>query len=164
MGTPAIDMPALGGEGKSKKPLRLWLRLLTCSNLIEQTVRRRLRAEFATTLPRFDMLAALERAPEGLSMGGLSRHLMVSNGNVTGIADRLEKDGLISRLPSPTDRRTQIARLTRRGERDFAAMAAAHESWIDDLLGGLSGTEKDRLIGLLDRARHLLQSSEDKEH
>src|SRR5262249_31496869 len=112
-------------------PVRTWIRLLMCSHMIESQVRGRLREEFATTLPRFDVLAQLERTfraePRGLTMGELSRRLMVSNGNLTGLTARLLREKLVERVPSP-DRRTQRVRLTPSGKRAFDRMAAAHRS------------------------------------
>src|SRR5438874_8539988 len=120
------------------RALRIWLRLLTCTQLIEKQVRGRLREQFATTLPRFDLLAQLERHREGLKMNELSRLLMVTGGNVTAIVDQLEKEGLVGRLEEPADRRAFRIRLTRAGERAFAEMAGAHEPWIIELAPGLA--------------------------
>jgi len=162
--TPAAALPdPSGGAPHGKRALRLWLRLLTCSHIIEQTIAQRLRDEFGSTLPRFDMLSALERAGEdGLTMGEVSRMLMVSNGNVTGLARRLEADGLIERLPGP-DRRVQRVRLTAPGRARFAAMATAHQAWIDHLLAGLTPDESDDLTRLLERARRSLRTAIDEE-
>jgi len=129
--------------------LRLWLRLLTCSKLIEGEVRRALHSEFDCTLPRFDLLSQLYREPAGLSMGTLSKRLMVTGGNVTGIADQLEKDGLLVRSNDPEDRRQIQIQLTAKGKREFARMAALHEQWIIDLFSGLSDAERGRLYALL---------------
>ncbi len=136
-----------------KDELRLWLRLLTCTNLIEAEIRRRLRAEFDTTLPRFDLLAQLERHPGGLTLGAISQRMMVSNGNVTGLAARLEEEGLVERRVSATDRRAQSLRLTAKGRREFARQSAAHEGWVAELLGGLSAPEREALQQLLGRAK-----------
>ena len=136
-----------------KDEVRLWLRLLTCTNLIEAEIRRRLRAEFDTTLPRFDLLAQLERHPAGLTLGGISRRMMVSNGNVTGLAARLEEEGLVERRVSATDRRAQSLRLTAKGRREFARQSAAHEGWVAELLCGLSFAEREALQTLLGRAK-----------
>ncbi|MBL6455154.1 MarR family transcriptional regulator [Belnapia sp. T6] len=136
-----------------KDELRLWLRLLTCTNLIEAEIRRRLRAEFDTTLPRFDLLAQLERHPAGLTLGEISRRMMVSNGNVTGLAARLEEEGLVERRVSTTDRRAQSLRLTPRGRREFARQSAAHEGWVAELLAGLSDSEREALHRLLGRTK-----------
>jgi len=129
--------------------LRIWLRLLTCTQLIEKRVRAGLREEFATTLPRFDLMAQLERHPEGLKMNELSRLLMVTGGNVTGVVDQLEKEGMVERLDEPADRRAFRIRLTRSGDKTFAEMARAHERWVVELLAGLSGRERDELLKLL---------------
>ncbi len=129
--------------------LRIWLRLLTCTQLIERRVRSGLREEFATTLPRFDLMAQLERHAGGLKMNELSRLLMVTGGNVTAIVDQLEKEGLVERLDEPDDRRAFRIRLTRAGERTFAEMARAHEQWVVELLGGLSRRDQDELLKLL---------------
>src|SRR5437764_15224417 len=115
------------------RALRIWLRLLTCTQLIEQAVRSRLRERFGTTLPRFDLMAQLERHPEGLKMNELSRLLMVTGGNVTAIVDQLEAESLVERLAQPADRRAFRIRLTRAGERAFAEMARAHGEWVGDL-------------------------------
>jgi len=112
-------------------------------------VRARLREQFATTLPRFDLMAQLERHPEGLKMNALSRLLMVTGGNVTAIVDQLEKEGLVERLEEPADRRAFRIRLTKAGERSFAEMARAHEAWVVDMLGGLSRREHEELLKLL---------------
>ena len=135
--------------------LRLWLRLLTCSQLIEREVRARLQGRFDTTLPRFDLMSQLWRYPAGLKMNELSRHLMVTGGNVTGIVDLLEKDRLVERRPEPADRRAYRVRLTRAGRKAFAEMARAHEGWIVELLGGLSRKEQADTYRLLARMKRV---------
>jgi DNA-binding MarR family transcriptional regulator len=140
--------------------LRVWLRLLACTTLIESRVRRGLRAEFATTLPRFDVMAQLDRATDGLTMGELSRQLMVSNGNVTGIIDRLVTEGLVARRAEARDRRTQRVRLTPAGKSAFDAMTPVHEHWISDALAPLAESDKTRLIDLLDTLKSTLTSDE----
>ncbi len=125
----------------SKERLRLWLRLMKVVRGIEGQLRDNLRQEFATTLPRFDMLAALSRHPDGLKMSQLSGVLRVSNGNVTGIADRLAEETLVERVPVPDDRRAMILRLTPAGQAEFARQAAAHEGWIDQMLSGVSAPD-----------------------
>jgi len=137
------------------RALRLWLRLLTCSQLIEREVRRRLREHFATTLPRFDLLSQLERNPRGLKMGELSRLLMVTGGNVTGIVDQLVKEGLVERADDAADRRAWRVRLTRSGEKAFAEMAREHEAWVAGLLAGLTRKESDALMQLLARLKQV---------
>lgn len=148
----------LGGAPDGKRSLRLWLRMLTCSTAIEQRVSQRLRDEFGSTLPRFDLLSALDRAGEaGLTMGEASRKLMVSNGNVTGLAVRLRADGLVEAMDGP-DRRVQRLRLTPLGRSRFAVMAAAHEHWIETLFADLSEAEAEDLTHLLERAKRSLHA------
>ena len=125
--------------------LRLWLRLLATANLVEVEVRQRLREQFGTTLPRFDLLAQLERVEDGLLLGELSRRMMVSNGNVTGLVERLAQSGLIERNVSAADRRAVRVRLTEKGRHAFAEMAAAHADWIAELFGDLSENEQEAL-------------------
>ena len=138
--------------------LRLWLRMLTCSSLIETHVRQRLQSQFNTTLPRFDLMAQLERSPDGLKMGELSRRMMVTGGNVTGITDMLEKEGLVARGADLLDRRALRVKLTREGKRQFARMAGAHERWVTDLFGGLDVRAKSQLGSLLGQLkRHIAQ-------
>jgi DNA-binding MarR family transcriptional regulator len=141
------------------RALRLWLRLLTCSQLIERHVRARLRERFATTLPRFDLMSQLERHPEGLKMNALSRQLMVTGGNVTGVVDQLVREGLVERSPD-ADRRAFRVRLTRAGSRAFAGMARAHEEWIIELLAGLTRREHAGLFALLAKLKHHILENE----
>ena len=136
-----------------KAELRLWLRMLTCTSMIEAELRRRLRARFNTTLPRFDLLAALDRAPEGLTLGEVSRRMMVSNGNVTGLAARMESEGLVERSLDAGDRRAFRLRLTQRGEREFARQSRAHAGWVAELLGGLDPADGQALHRLLGDAK-----------
>jgi DNA-binding MarR family transcriptional regulator len=152
----AVDVETLLADAPAghKRELRLWLRLLACANLMEGEVRRRLRLQFGTTLPRFDLLAQLERAgPDGLTLGEVSRRMMVSNGNVTGIAARLVAEGLVARRANPADRRAGTLRLTPRGRREFARQSAAHEDWIAELLAGLTPADQAALHRLLGRAK-----------
>jgi DNA-binding MarR family transcriptional regulator len=132
----------LGYEARSATgdhaALKLWLRMLSCTNQIEAEIRRRLRVRFDTSLPRFDYMAQLYRAPEGLRMKDLSSHLMVTGANVTGVTDELERDGLVQRLSSPTDRRSWIVRLTPKGRHQFETMAQEHEQWILELFSCLN--------------------------
>ncbi|WP_416882721.1 MarR family winged helix-turn-helix transcriptional regulator [Marivita sp.] len=139
-------------EPMSKARLRLWLQLLKLSSGIEGELRRRLRDRHDTTLPRFDVMAALARHKDGLKMSDLSRYLKVSNGNVTGIVDRLVEEGLALRVAVPGDRRANLARLTPKGEAAFADLAAQHEAWIDELLAPLSDSDTQTLMGLLKKA------------
>lgn len=132
-----------------KTELRLWLRLLACANLIEVEIRQRLRERFDTTLPRFDLMAQLERTEDGLLLGELSRRMMVSNGNVTGLVERLVQSGLIERNANESDRRAVRVRLTGEGRRVFAEMAAEHADWIAEFLAGLGEDEQEALLSQL---------------
>jgi DNA-binding MarR family transcriptional regulator len=136
-----------------KDELRLWLRLFTCKEVIESEVRRRLRDSFDVTLPRFDLMAQLYRAPKAMTLGELSQRMMVSNGNVTGLVDRLLEQGLVSRRPSPKDRRAQLVSLTAEGRRFFGAMARANGDWIGEMLAGLSADDIETLMRLLAKTK-----------
>ncbi|MBV8978223.1 MAG: MarR family transcriptional regulator [Alphaproteobacteria bacterium] len=149
----------LEGAPHSKQSLRLWLRLLTCATTIEKKARAMLVERFATTLPRFDVLAALDRAPDGLTMGALSGQLLVSNGNVTAIVARLVADGLVSRTQERGDRRVLRVKLTARGRRDFRLFAAEHERWIECLLGDLGEGEVQQLLAGLARVKTSIERS-----
>ena len=129
--------------------LKLWLRLLTCTNLIDGNIRRALRSEFDCTLPRFDLLAQLERAPQGLKMSELSRRLMVTGGNVTGRADQLQAEGWLSREAVASDRRATLLKLTPAGRAQFAQMATEHETWVADMFAILERDEQAQLLSLL---------------
>jgi DNA-binding MarR family transcriptional regulator len=129
--------------------IKLWLRMLACTTRIESVVRNRLRSEFTTTLPRFDLLAQLEREPDGLTMGELSQRLMVTGGNVTGVTDQLEAEGLVKRTPHPHDRRAFSVQLTPAGKRQFRRMAAVHEQWVIELFAGWTAQEKSQVYALL---------------
>ncbi|HYF23832.1 MAG TPA: MarR family transcriptional regulator [Caulobacteraceae bacterium] len=158
-----LDDKLGGGPPDGRRSLRLWLRLLTCTALVERRVSARLRETFDTTLPRFDFLAALERAgPEGLPLGEVSRSLLITNGAVTGLAARLKEDGLIEPCES-ADRRFQRVRLSETGARRFAEMAAAHRRWVEALFADLDEAETDRLMTLLDRAKRSVQSTDPEE-
>ncbi|MBO0751590.1 MAG: MarR family transcriptional regulator [Bradyrhizobiaceae bacterium] len=146
--TKAIERP-----GDHKNELRLWLRLLSCTTLIENEIRRRLRDSFDITLPRFDLMAQLDKTQGGMKLGELSQRLMVSNGNITGLVDRLLAQGLLDRQPAPNDRRAQLVKLTPEGRRSFRAMAAAHEAWIAEIFRDLTPGERDTLMRLLGRTK-----------
>jgi DNA-binding MarR family transcriptional regulator len=133
--------------------LRLWLRLLTCTQLVEKRVRTSLRERFETTLPRFDLMAQLERAPEGLKMNELSRRMMVTGGNVTGITDQLVTEGLVERIEVEGDRRAYCVRLTPKGRRQFNEMAREHEGWIVQAFAALNDKEIATLHRLLGRVK-----------
>ncbi|MGR3493963.1 MarR family winged helix-turn-helix transcriptional regulator [Citreimonas sp.] len=137
-------------SASSKARLRLWLRLLKSTRRVEAVLRDRLRTEFATTLPRFDVMAALARYDEGLKMSALSGVLRVSNGNVTGIVDRLVEDGHVVRVRMPGDRRASLVRLTPDGRAEFARQAAAHAAWIDALLDDFTEAEAEALATRFD--------------
>ena len=145
--------------GDHKDELRLWLRLLTCTTLIEGEVRRRLRERFDVTLPRFDLMAQLDRAEDGMTLGELSRRMMVTNGNVTGLAERLVAEGLLSRRQAANDRRSHMVRLTDKGRRQFRKMAQEHEGWIADLFAGISPRDVEALLGLLGKAKASARTS-----
>lgn len=139
--------------------LRLWLRMLACTNLVEAPLRQRLREQWGAaggSLPRFDLMAQLDRHPQGLKMRELSRRLMVTGGNVTGLTDRLVGEGLVERRDDPKDRRAYTVLLTPEGKRQFRAMARAHEGWVAELFGGLTAVEQAELFRLLGRLKQTL--------
>ena len=148
-----VVVDAETGLTRHKEELRLWLRLLTTATLVEGGIRARLRRDFGTTLPRFDLLAALDRAGEGLTLGEVSRRMMVSNGNVTGLAARLEAEGLVERRLDAEDRRAFRLRLTPSGRSEFAKQSRAHAGWVAELLGGLPDAEGLALHRLLGNAK-----------
>ena len=139
--------------GKHHRDLRVWLRLLATATLIEDDIRTRLRDTFDITLPRFDLLAQLERHPEGLRMRELSQRMMVTGGNITGITDQLEEEGLVVRTNHPGDRRSYHVKLTPRGRTVFARMATAHEGWVAELLGCLNETESQAFSQTLQKLK-----------
>lgn len=158
--TLAAPTEATAGEHPHHtRELRLWLRMLTATNLVQAELRSRFRERFATTLPRFDVLAQLDKTPDGLTLGELSRRMMVSNGNVTGLVERLVEDGLIERRRAANDRRSAIVRLTGRGREAFDTMAAEHADWVAELFDGLAADEVDRLMELLGRAKASVQNA-----
>ncbi len=150
-GHAAVDLEtALAGSPPGHKAdLRLWLRMLSCVNLAEAEIRRRLREQFATTLPRFDLLAQLDRMPDGLTLGEISRRMMVSNGNVTALAAGLVADGLVERRTEAADRRVQRLCLTHYGRRAFEIQSAAHEKWIAEIFAHIPRTDRATLHRLL---------------
>jgi DNA-binding MarR family transcriptional regulator len=135
---------------ESKQRLRLWLRLLRATRAMESDLRERLRVQFGITLPQFDVMAALYRKADGITMTGLSRMLIVSNGNVTGIIDRLVAEKLVARRPAADDRRSHMVRLTPKGEQQFDIIARAHQEWVDRLLSGFDGEQAEMIIQHLD--------------
>lgn len=155
-----VDMELRTGAQRHMS-LRLWLRLLTTANLVQTELRRRLRTQFDTTLPRFDLMAQLERHPKGLKMNEISKRLMVTGGNVTGITDQLENEGLVARDADPNDRRAFSVRLTPTGRARFNEMARAHEQWVVELLGGLGLDDKSKMYQRLGKLKaHLLDTVE----
>ncbi|MBB4843832.1 DNA-binding MarR family transcriptional regulator [Paucibacter oligotrophus] len=153
---PDLESRVQGQDQQAHQALRLWLRLLSCTTRVEGVIRKRLAQDFATTLPRFDLLAQLERHPQGLSMRELSKRLMVTGGNITGITDQLEAEGLVLRALHPSDRRSFSVKLTPLGRRQFKRMASTHEQWVLELLGGWSAEQQEQVHGLLaDLKQHL---------
>lgn len=144
----------------SKERLRLWLKLLKASSVIEDEIRRRLRREFSSTLPRFDVMSALSRFPDGLKMSEISELLRVSNGNVTGIVDKLSEEGLTQRVPVPGDRRASLVKLTEAGVAAFAYHANAHEAWINEMLGKLNADDVNGMHLRLDRLVETLEQGD----
>lgn len=138
---------------RSKEAIRTWLRLLSCEMVIEQRLRSRFRQDFSVTLPQFDVLSELERVGNKMTMSELSRELMVSNGNVTGVIDRLEKNAFVTRTRAEHDRRVQYIELTAKGRNAFEGMAESHEQWLDEMMSGLSTTDMVELQKLLLKAR-----------
>jgi DNA-binding MarR family transcriptional regulator len=150
-----------GHEDSDHLQLRAWLRLLTCANLIESRVRGGLRETWNITLPRFDLLSQLHRAGEdGLTMGDLSRAMMVSAGNVTGLVEALVGEGLVRRTTSAADRRQSRVRLTQAGKRGFEAMLPEHERWIDEAFAGLDRGDLKRLLELLAKLKQSAKAAE----
>lgn len=145
--------------GEHHQALKLWLRMLACTVRVEDTIRSRLRTTFGITLPRFDLMAQLERHPEGLRMGELSRRMMVTGGNVTGIADQLEREQLVVRVPDPQDGRAYMVKLTPAGRTAFAQMATVHEAWVADLFRDIPAADKTTMIALLDAMKQRLDDS-----
>ncbi len=153
--SPVLDLESRLTEDHHQS-LVLWLRMLSCTMRVENEIRSRLRSEFDITLPRFDLMAQLERHPEGLRMGELSKRMMVTGGNVTGITDQLEQENLVVREPAAEDRRAFVVKLTPSGRRAFSKMAAVHEQWIIELFAGVPATSKDGLIELLSQLKSSL--------
>jgi len=152
--TKAVELPEDHAD-----ELRLWLRLLTCTTLIEGEVRSRLRARFDVTLPRFDLMAQLDKAPDGMTLSDVSKRMMVSNGNVTGLVERLVESGHLDRRTSDSDRRMQVIRLTKIGRAEFRKMAAEHETWIADIFSDLSPKDVRELMRLLAKTKGSAQKA-----
>lgn len=160
------DAAAVGnhdGAPGQRDSVRLWLRLLTCARMIEKRVKRRFADQYDITLPRFDVMAALDRHPEGMTMGQLSHALLVSNGNITGVVQALVRDGYAGTAPSPTDGRSSIVRLTQQGHECFVGLAEAHQEWIDAMLGGLGRDQQAALYDLLSALKDSLGAENGKD-
>jgi DNA-binding MarR family transcriptional regulator len=147
--------------------LKTWLRLLACTNLIEKRIRAQLRCKFATTLPRFDVLAQLDAADrdlgKGLTLSELSHRLMVTNGNLTGLTERLVQERLVNREDSPTDRRTQYVRLTPAGRRALNSMLPDHRTWISEMFAGLQDPDLSELYELLGKLKNSVSATREEE-
>ena len=143
----------MGDEAERRLELRVWIRLLDCAKLIEKQLRRNFQEQFDTTLPRFDVLAALARAPSGLSMGEISRALLVSNGNVTAIVRQLAEQGLVATHADPADRRSAIVSLTKAGEAYFNRLALAHSGWVHEALASFPAQQQQQMLALLDQLK-----------
>jgi DNA-binding MarR family transcriptional regulator len=159
--------PAMGGAGEldmesrltdeHHQSLRLWLRMLSCTTRIENEIRSRLRTTFDITLPRFDLMAQLQRHPDGLRMGELSKRMMVTGGNITGITDQLEREQLVVRVQDVNDRRASAVKLTSAGRAAFDEMAAVHERWIEEMLADVAAEDKATMITLLSTMKRSLR-------
>lgn len=150
-----------GGASGGRMDVRVWLRLISCSTIIEKRLRRRFVQRFDTTLPRFDVLAALERRPDGITMSELSRALLVSNGNVTAIVRQLESDGLVSSKAPAGDKRSSIVSVTAKGRGYFQELAAAHHAWIQAAFAGMSREEQATLYTLLAKLKTSIGAERD---
>ncbi|UGA46002.1 MarR family transcriptional regulator [Bradyrhizobium quebecense] len=159
---PVSPKSGVDQEAEYRAQTRLWLRLLACTTLIEGELRRRFREEFDFTMPRFDVLAQLDREPSGLVLGELPKRLMVSAGNLTPIVDRLVEDGYITRTPSNLDRRVQIVCMTVEGRKAFRRMAKSHGSWLAELLAGFSADRLDELTSELDELKGAVKDAMQK--
>ncbi|WP_342358556.1 MarR family transcriptional regulator [Terrarubrum flagellatum] len=163
------ELVALDAEAKAleaphdhKEELRLWLRLLTCANLIEATVRRKLRDGFDETLPRFDLMAQLDRAPDGMTLSELAQRMMVSNGNLTALVERLVEAGQVTRRAAPSDRRAQMVALTPNGRKAFRKMATAHEDWIAEMMSELTPKDLADLMRSLGKLKSSARAAAEK--
>ena len=152
-----LELVASDAQEGKKQELKLWLRLLATTKLMSQEIRRRLRSEFGATLPQFDLLAQLYREKDGLRLGELSSRTMVTNGNVTGLVERLEADGTILRERLPDDKRVTVARLTEKGRTYFEGMAEAHERWIREMMADVEPAVLGRLLAELGQVKESAQ-------
>ena len=151
-----LDRKAISGISKNR--VRTWLKILKTSNLIEKQIKEKLRDDHNTTLPRFDVMSALYRSNSGLKMNEISGALKVSNGNITGIIDRLVKEGNVLRIAIEGDRRANLVSLTNKGKKQFEEYAIAHESWINVMLQNISEQDSQVLIDLLDSISQINRS------
>jgi DNA-binding MarR family transcriptional regulator len=151
------------GSFEGRDAIRLWLRMLSATAVIEKRLQRGLAEQFSSSLTRFDLLAALDRHPEGMTMGDLSKALLVSNGNVTGRVQKLRQDGHVTVTPLESDQRVSVVRLTERGADHFAEMTAAHHGWVEDMLAGLGAAERKALFDLLGEVKQSIADSVAKE-
>ena len=158
-----LEILAAGEAAEGKSELRLWLRMLSATNLISAEIRRRLRVAFSVTLPQFDLMAQLAREPEGLRLGVLSKRMMVTNGNVTGLIDRLESEGLVERGSAAGDGRVTVARLTAKGTAQFERMARVHETWVKELLSEVEAGNARTLFRLLGGVKQSVVAHTDKD-
>ena len=151
----AIDAETrLADQPRDARPeLRLWLRLLTCTTMIEREIRRRLAERFQITLPRFDLLAQLDKSPDGMTLGEISRRMMVTNGNVTGLVARIAEQGYVEKRRDALDGRVQRIAMTGKGHEEFSRMAREHGAWMRELLAGLDPTEREVMMGLLAKTK-----------
>ncbi len=147
------------GAFEERVSLRLWLRLLSCTMVIEKSLQQRLKVHFSSTLPRFDVLAALDRNPDGMTMGELSRVLLVSNGNITGLVQLLCRQGFLTLEPLATDRRSSVARLSENGVQHFAEMATTHHQWVEEMLSGLGTEKREALYELLGEVKRSISNA-----
>lgn len=151
------DLETRGEEGLTSRAghadLRLWLRILTIHKLVNNEVRRRLRENFGMSLSRFDLLAQLDGRSDGMRMGELSKRLMVTTGNITGLVDELVAEGFVERLPDPTNRRASLATMTSKGRKAFGAAAKANEAWIAELFAGLDAVDKAAMFDMFGRQK-----------
>jgi DNA-binding MarR family transcriptional regulator len=153
------ETKALEAPHEHKGELRLWLRLLTCTTLVESQIRKNLLDQFEITLPRFDLLAQLERAPTGMTLGDVSRRMMVTNGNVTGLVERLVASGHVERFSMASDRRMQYVKLSAKGRTSFARMAKVHEDWIAELFAQLSPRDMKDMFRTLGKLKASIKAA-----
>ena len=150
---PSLRPVVAEGETRQQEEIRLWLRLLSLTNMIEGEVRQRLRRRFDVTLPRFDVMAQLARSPDGMSLSELSKRMMVSNGNITGLVETLVVSGHVERRTDSEDKRARVVRLTPLGCRFFAKTAAEHKTWISQMLREVSAADIAALSRLIEKTK-----------